>query len=151
MILGVSFVIGLASLSHVGRRAALAATVGLALVLGGCDLGALGTGRTDCGQLSSTECREALLLAARELGPAPGEVIADRTCLSSGDCVEALDWTVVYPLRDTQAIALRITGGAPNAPLEVRIVRELPAHVAVRLPGGTQLLASPPPRATPAS
>ncbi|HET7726735.1 MAG TPA: hypothetical protein VFK54_05345 [Candidatus Limnocylindrales bacterium] len=137
-----TFVIGRASLLHAPRPAALVAAA--ALVLGGCDLAALGTGRTDCGQLSSVECREALLLAAQELGPAPGEVIADRTCLD-GACVDALDWIVVYPLPDAQAIALRITGGAPNAPLGVRIVRELPSHVAVRLPSDTELLASRPP------
>lgn len=119
-----------------------------ALVVAGCDLAALGTGRTDCGQLSPVECREALLLAARELGPAPGDVIADRTCPTAGACDATLDWIIVYPLPDAQAIALRITGGAPNAPLEVRVVREVPAHVGVRLPGDTVLVASPPP-ATP--
>lgn len=129
------------------RVAVVAAAV--ALALSGCDVAALGTGRTDCGQLASVECREALLLAAARIGPAPGEVIADRTCMTDGDCTAPLDWVVVYPLEQERAIALRIVGTEPNAPVEVTVVTEVPDHVGVRLPIGSTFLESPPPRRSP--
>lgn len=138
------------------RRQRIPLRLGLAaaaLALAGCDLAALGPGRADCGQLSSVECREALLLAAANLGPAPGDVVADRTCLperrNEAECASSLDWTVVYPLPEARAVALRIVGDGPNTPLEVTLVTRVPEHVGIRLPVGTTLLASPPPRRSP--
>lgn len=130
------------------RIAAILALAAAAVASAGCDVAALGTGRTDCGQLTSVECREALLLAAARLGPAPGDIVADRTCVTNNEleCSTTLDWIVVYPLAGKEAIALRIVGAAPNEPVDVRVVTQVPEHVGIRLAGGTTLLASPPPR-----